>query len=119
MSQIVVALNKMDDVAYSEQRFKEVKDLVEKMLKLVGYNTSKVQFIPVSAWKGDNLAKLSENTPWYKDPHLQNLLICLRLQRNQSGSLSEFQSKTCILSLALEQYPWAELKQALFGLTTK
>ena len=55
VSQIVVALNKMDDVAYSEQRFKEVKDLVEKMLKLVGYNTSKVQFIPVSAWKGDNL----------------------------------------------------------------
>src|SRR5688500_9798516 len=28
VSQIVVALNKMDDVAYSEQRFKEVKDLV-------------------------------------------------------------------------------------------
>ncbi|MGC1135766.1 MAG: translation elongation factor EF-1 subunit alpha [Nitrososphaeraceae archaeon] len=74
VSQIVVALNKMDDVAYSEQRFKEVKDLVEKMLKLVGYNTSKVQFIPVSAWKGDNLAKLSENTPWYKGPTLAESL---------------------------------------------
>lgn len=74
VSQIVVALNKMDDVAYSEQRFKEVKDLVEKMLKLVGYNTSKVQFIPVSAWKGDNLVKLSENTPWYKGPTLAESL---------------------------------------------
>ncbi|MFZ0555478.1 MAG: translation elongation factor EF-1 subunit alpha [Nitrososphaeraceae archaeon] len=74
VSQIVVVLNKMDDVAYSEQRFKEVKDLVEKMLKLVGYNTSKVQFIPVSAWKGDNLVKLSENTPWYKGPTLAESL---------------------------------------------
>jgi elongation factor 1-alpha len=74
VSQIVVALNKMDDVAYSEQRFKEVKDLVEKMLKLVGYNTSKVQFIPISAWKGDNLVKLSENTPWYKGPTLAESL---------------------------------------------
>ena len=74
VSQIVVALNKMDDVAYSEQRYKEVKDLVEKMLKLVGYNTSKVQFIPVSAWKGDNLVKLSENTPWYKGPTLAESL---------------------------------------------
>jgi len=74
VSQIAVALNKMDDVAYSEQRFKEVKDLVEKMLKLVGYNTSKVQFIPVSAWKGDNLVKLSENTPWYKGPTLAESL---------------------------------------------
>ncbi|HET6640688.1 MAG TPA: translation elongation factor EF-1 subunit alpha [Nitrososphaeraceae archaeon] len=74
VSQIAVALNKMDDVAYSEQRYKEVKDLVEKMLKLVGYNTSKVQFIPVSAWKGDNLIKLSENTPWYKGPTLAESL---------------------------------------------
>jgi elongation factor 1-alpha len=74
VSQIAVALNKMDDVAYSEQRYKEVKDLVEKMLKLVGYNTSKVQFIPVSAWKGDNLVKLSENTPWYKGPTLAESL---------------------------------------------
>jgi elongation factor 1-alpha len=74
VSQIAVALNKMDDVGYSEQRYKEVKDLVEKMLKLVGYNTSKVQFIPVSAWKGDNLVKLSENTPWYKGPTLAESL---------------------------------------------
>lgn len=74
VSQIAVALNKMDDVAYSEQRYKEVKDVVEKMLKLVGYNTSKVQFIPVSAWKGDNLIKLSENTPWYKGPTLAESL---------------------------------------------
>jgi elongation factor 1-alpha len=74
VSQIAVVLNKMDDVAYSEQRYKEVKDLVEKMLKLVGYNTSKVQFVPVSAWKGDNLVKLSENTPWYKGPTLAESL---------------------------------------------
>ena len=46
VGQIVVALNKMDDVGYAEGRYKEVKDIVEKMLKLVGYNTSKVNFIP-------------------------------------------------------------------------
>jgi elongation factor 1-alpha len=74
VSQIIVVLNKMDDVGYAEQRYKEVKDLVEKMLKLVGYNTSKVQFIPVSGWKGDNLVKLSENTPWYKGPTLAESL---------------------------------------------
>jgi elongation factor 1-alpha len=74
VSQIIVALNKMDDVGYSEHRYKEVKDLVEKMLKLVGYNTSKVQFIPISAWKGDNLVKLSENTPWYKGATLAESL---------------------------------------------
>ena len=74
VSQIVVALNKMDDVNYAEARFKEVKETVEKMLKLVGYNTTKVNFIPVSGWKGDNLVKKSENMPWYKGPTLAEAL---------------------------------------------
>src|SRR5919112_924663 len=59
VSQIVVALNKMDDAGFSEARYKEVKETVEKMLKLVGYNISKVNFIPVSAWKGDILLQAS------------------------------------------------------------
>ncbi|MGA7603677.1 MAG: translation elongation factor EF-1 subunit alpha [Nitrososphaeraceae archaeon] len=74
VGQIVVALNKMDDVGYAEARFKEVKENVEKMLKLVGYNTSKVNFIPVSGWKGDNLVKKSENMPWYKGPTMADAL---------------------------------------------
>jgi elongation factor 1-alpha len=70
VSQIVVALNKMDDSGYSEARYNEVKEIVEKMLKLVGYNLSKISFIPVSGWKGDNLIKKSENMPWFKGPTL-------------------------------------------------
>jgi elongation factor 1-alpha len=74
VGQIVVALNKMDDAGYAESRYKEVKDIVEKMLKMVGYNTSKVNFIPVSGWKGDNLVKKSQNMPWYKGPTLAEAL---------------------------------------------
>jgi elongation factor 1-alpha len=74
VGQLVVALNKMDDSNYAEARFKEVKEVVEKMLKLVGYNTAKVNFVPVSGWKGDNLVKKSENMPWYKGPTLAEAL---------------------------------------------
>jgi elongation factor 1-alpha len=74
VGQIVVALNKMDDAGYAESRFNEVKEIVEKMLKMVGYNTSKVNFIPVSAWKGDNLVKKSQNMSWYKGPTLSEAL---------------------------------------------
>jgi elongation factor 1-alpha len=74
VSQIAVALNKMDDSAYSEARYNEVKEIVEKMLKLVGYNLAKISFIPVSGWKGDNLVKKSENMPWYKGPTLAESL---------------------------------------------
>jgi elongation factor 1-alpha len=74
VGQIVVALNKMDDVGYAESRYKEVKDQVEKMLKAVGFNVAKVHFVPVSGWKGDNLVKKSENMPWYKGPTLAEAL---------------------------------------------
>lgn len=74
VGQIVVALNKMDDVGYQESRYKEVKDNVEKMLKSVGFNTAKVHFVPVSGWKGDNLVKKSDNMPWYKGVTLAEAL---------------------------------------------
>jgi elongation factor 1-alpha len=68
VNQLIVAVNKMDDptVNYSEQRFNEVKDGVLKFLKMVGYDISKIHVIPISAWKGDNILKISPNTPWYK-----------------------------------------------------
>lgn len=74
VGQVVVALNKMDDVGYQEARYKEVKDNVEKMLKSVGFNVAKVNFVPVSGWKGDNLVKKSDNMPWYKGVTLAEAL---------------------------------------------
>ncbi len=74
VGQIVVALNKMDDVGYQEARYKEVRDSVEKMLKSVGFNVAKINFVPVSGWKGDNLVKKSENMPWYKGVTLAEAL---------------------------------------------
>ncbi|MEM1572976.1 MAG: translation elongation factor EF-1 subunit alpha [Candidatus Methanomethylicaceae archaeon] len=72
VNQIIVAINKMDDatVNYDEKRFNEVKDGVFKFLKMIGYDTSKIYAIPISGWKGDNIMKLSSNTPWYKGPTL-------------------------------------------------
>ncbi|MDH5806566.1 MAG: translation elongation factor EF-1 subunit alpha [Candidatus Methanomethylicaceae archaeon] len=72
VNQIIVAVNKMDDatVNYDEKRFNEVKDGVFKFLKMIGYDTSKIYAIPISGWKGDNIMKLSSNTPWYKGPTL-------------------------------------------------
>jgi len=70
INQIVVAVNKMDDptVNWSEERFNEVKEGVLKLLKMIGYDVSKINVVPVSAWYGDNLVERSKNTPWYKGP---------------------------------------------------
>jgi len=76
VSQLAVAINKMDDETtnYSEERYNECRKEMESLLKVVGYDTSKVQFIPVSGWLGDNLVKKSDKTPWYKGPTLLEVL---------------------------------------------
>ncbi len=68
VKQLVVAINKMDDqtVKYEEERYKECKKELEGLLKTVGYDITKINFIPTSGWKGDNLTKRSSNTGWYK-----------------------------------------------------
>lgn len=65
VSQLIVAINKMDDSNYSEQAFKAAKEKAEKLIKSVGYKLENVPIIPVSGWKGDNLVKKSENMKWW------------------------------------------------------
>ncbi len=76
VNQVVVLINKMDDpiVNYSEDRYNEVKADMEKLLKTVGFNLTKIRFIPVSGWMGDNLVKKSEKMAWYKGPTLKEAL---------------------------------------------
>lgn len=74
VGQIVAAVNKMDAVNYDEKRYNEVKDQLEKLLKSVGYDVTKVPFVPCSAFVGDNVAKKSDKMPWYKGPTVFELL---------------------------------------------
>jgi elongation factor 1-alpha len=70
VAQLIVALNKMDMAKYDEKRYNEVKADVEKLIKTIGYDASKVPIIPISAWEGENIDKPSSKMPWYKGPTL-------------------------------------------------
>jgi len=65
---IVIAVNKMDAVEYSEEKYKKVKEDVGKLLQGVGISPDQTTFIACSGLKGDNIFKKSENMPWYKGP---------------------------------------------------
>lgn len=60
---LFVAINKIDTADYSEERFEEVKKDLLPFLEKIGY--SDIQIVPISAKKGDNILKKSENIPWY------------------------------------------------------
>lgn len=72
VSQLVVAINKMDDstVKYAKERYEECRRELEGLLKTVGYNVTKINFVPTSGWLGDNLKVKSKNTAWYTGPTL-------------------------------------------------
>lgn len=65
---LVVAINKMDLVGWSEDRFLEIKKQFEEFLPRLDIRD--VKFIPVSALNGDNIVTASANTPWYPGPTL-------------------------------------------------
>ena len=77
---LVVICNKMDfpDVEYSQQRYEEIKSETSSYLKKVGYDASKIPFIPASGWAGDNLIEKSANMPWYNGPTLLEALDAMK-----------------------------------------
>lgn len=69
---VVVAINKMDLVDFSEEVYDKIKEEYAHIAELL--HLKKVYFIPISALKGDNVVNPSEHTPWYKGETLLHLL---------------------------------------------
>jgi sulfate adenylyltransferase subunit 1 len=67
---IVVTINKMDLVDYSEEVYNKIKADFSELMSKRDYQDQKITFIPVSALKGDNVVNRSENMPWYKGESL-------------------------------------------------
>jgi elongation factor 1-alpha len=77
LKQVIVVVNKMDEVKYEESTFNKVKEEMTKLLQGIGYKVENIKFIPVSAWVGDNVVKKTENMSWYKGETLVQMLDTL------------------------------------------
>lgn len=77
VKQLIVGVNKMDDPSalYKEERYKEVKDEVQRVLKEVGWPpkqiADQIPVVPISGWAGDNLYQKSDKMPWWKGTDLK------------------------------------------------
>ena len=80
---IVVAINKMDLVDYSEQVYNDIVAAYRHMSEAL--RIPNVEFIPISAKKGDNVVNASENMPWYKGQPLLSFLETVPLGNKQGG----------------------------------
>lgn len=80
---IIVAINKMDLVEFSEARFNEIQaDYANFVNQLGDRKPSNIIFTPISALNGDNVVNKSANTPWYTGETLMGTLESVEINRD-------------------------------------
>ena len=76
---IVLAINKMDTVGFSQETFHSILEDFRTFAKLIGLQD--IVAIPISALKGDNVTQSSPHTPWYSGPALMEYLESVEIEQ--------------------------------------
>ena len=85
INNIVVAINKMDLVDYSEARFNEIQAEYANFVNQLGdRKPANIIFTPISALNGDNVVNKSEHTPWYTGDTLMGTLESVEINRKSA-----------------------------------
>ena len=81
VKQLIVNINKMDisGVDYSQDKYNSVVAEVTNLLKMAGFNTDEIPFVPCSAFDGDNIFNKSDNTSWYNGPTLFEAIDAIQM----------------------------------------
>jgi len=79
VTQLIIAVNKMDRVNYDQKRYEELKKDILALLKTVGYKEEHVTFLPVSAIEGENVTKRGDNLKWFDGPTLLDAMDLMKM----------------------------------------
>ena len=87
MKNVIVAVNKMDLVNYSQERFEEIKKDFIAASDKVGFEGQSVEFIPLSSLYGENLVEKSQKMAWYEGESLLQRLENIDHAENRQSNL--------------------------------
>src|SRR6185436_8025376 len=88
VARVVLAVNKMDLVDWSQQRFRDIEAEFPTMAGRFGFGDAVA--IPVSAVLGDNVARRSTQTPWYRGPEMLDHLQQVPARHVHPGGVFRF-----------------------------
>src|SRR6204780_82367 len=81
---LVLAVNKIDLVDYSESVFRQIEADYRKFVETLGFRS--LIALPISARHGDNVSSLSVRTPWYSGPHLLDYLERVEVEEDRRNA---------------------------------
>lgn len=79
---IIVAINKMDLMDYSQEVYQKIKADYREMAK--SFSIDDIRFVPISALKGDNVVTPSEHMDWYPGATLMKLLETVKVSQDKN-----------------------------------
>jgi sulfate adenylyltransferase subunit 1 len=112
---VIIAVNKMDLVDFSEEKFNEIKDEINTLASKSSYQKQNLTFIPLSALKGDNVVDASENMSWYTGDTLLNHLEELTLEDVIEASKMRFPIQTVIRPKTEEYHDFRGYAGKIYG----
>jgi sulfate adenylyltransferase subunit 1 len=83
IAHLVVAVNKMDAVGYSQERFEAIRSEFSEIIAKLEF--PRVHFVPVSALVGDMTVARGDNLPWYHGPALLELLETVEIEKSTNA----------------------------------
>ncbi|ELP83835.1 elongation factor-1alpha, putative, partial [Entamoeba invadens IP1] len=87
VSKVIVAINKMDAMKWSETKFKNVVNFAESVIKSSGVDFNNIRYIPISGLSGENLTSPCNQCKWCKDCLLDIIVQESGGYRNVEGPL--------------------------------
>lgn len=89
MKNVVVAINKMDLVDYSEEIYYDIKSQYDLVAQRLGLEN--VEYFPISAFYGDNIVEKSDRMNWYKGLPLLDFLENVEINESKNSENPRFQ----------------------------
>lgn len=93
---LVVCVNKMDLVEYSEARFNQIVEDFQALVATAGFRAPSIKFIPISSLYGENVAGKSEKISWYNGDSLLDYLEQITFDHADSTHPARFPVQSVI-----------------------
>ena len=112
---VVIAINKMDLVNFSQEKFNNIKGEIEFLASKSEYKNQNLTFIPLSALEGDNVVSSSDKTPWYTGKTLLDHLEGLEIEDINEESQARFPVQSVIRPKTEEYHDFRGYAGKIYG----